>query len=154
MELSAIKSIILPLIESRNLRLMDLKWVQDGRTRILQVQIMYRDGSMDVDTCGEVSQAISERLDESPMAESEYFLEVCSPGAERPLTTDEDLHLAVEGYVHVLLLHPIEKSLEHEGLLLAFDGQQLTLQIMIKSRKKIITVAKENLVKARLAVKL
>ena len=154
MELSTIKAIISPIIESSNLRLMDLKWIQDGRTRILQVQIMYRDGTMDVDTCGEVSQAISELLDASPMADTEYFLEVCSPGAERPLTSEEDLHLAVEGYVHVLLLHPVEKSLEHEGKLLEYDGQQLTLQITVKSRKKIITVAKENLVKARLAVKL
>lgn len=154
MELSAIKTVILPVIEARKLRLMDLKWVQDGKTRILQVQIMYPDGTMDVDTCGEVSSEISDLLDQSPMADAEYYLEVCSPGAERPLTTDEDLHLAVEGYVHLLLLHPIEKSLEHEGYLVAFDGQQLTLDIMIKSRKKRITVAKENLVKARLAVKL
>jgi ribosome maturation factor RimP len=115
---------------------------------------MYPDGTMDIDTCGEVSQAVSDLLDRSPLAESEYYLEVCSPGAERPLTSDEDLHLAVEGYVHVLLLHPIEKSLEHEGKLLAFDGTQLSIEIMIKSRKKTITVAKENLVKVRLAVKL
>lgn len=154
MELGAIKTLIQPVLDARKLRLMDLKWVQDGHTRILQIQIMYPDGTMDVDTCSDVSQAVSELLDQSPMAEAEYYLEVCSPGAERPLTTDEDLHLAVEGYVHLLLLHPIEKSLEHEGKLLAFDGQQLTLQIMIKSRKKTISVAKENIVKARLAVKL
>ncbi len=154
MELGALKSLIQPVLDERKLRFMDLKWVQDGHTRILQLQIMYPDGTMDVDTCGEASQAVSDLLDRSPLAESEYYLEVCSPGAERPLTTDEDLHLAVEGYVHVLLLHPIEKSLEHEGKLLAFDGTQLTIEIMIKSRKKIITVAKENLVKARLAVKL
>ena len=154
MELGAIKTLIHPVLDARKLRLMDLKWVQDGHTRILQIQIMYPDGTMDVDTCSDVSSAVSDLLDQSPLAEAEYYLEVCSPGAERPLTTDEDLHLAVEGYVHLLLAHPIEKSLEHEGQLLAFDGQQLTMQIMIKSRKKIITVAKENIVKARLAVKL
>ena len=154
MELGALKTLIQPVLVARKLRLMDLKWVQDGHTRILQIQIMYPDGTMDVDTCSEVSTAVSDLLDQSPLADFEYYLEVCSPGAERPLTTDEDLHLAVEGYVHVLLLHPLEKSLEHEGKLLAYDGQQLTLEIMIKSRKKVILVAKENLVKARLAVKL
>lgn len=154
MELGALKTLIQPVLDARKLRLMDLKWVQDGHTRILQIQIMYPDGTMDVDTCGDVSSAVSDLLDQSALADSEYYLEVCSPGAERPLTTDEDLHLAVEGYVHVLLLHPLEKSLEHEGKLLAFDGTQLSLEIMIKSRKKVITVAKENLVKARLAVKL
>ena len=154
MELGALKSLIQPVLDDRKLRLMDLKWIQDGRTRILQLQIMYPDGTMDVDTCGDVSQIVSDLLDQSALAESEYYLEVGSPGAERPLTTDEDLHLAVEGYVHLLLLHPLEKSLEHEGKLLAYDGNQLTLEIMNKSRKKIITVAKENLVKARLAVKL
>ena len=154
MELGAIKTLIQPVLDARKLRLMDLKWVQDGHTRILQIQIMYPDGTMDVDTCGDVSTAVSDLLDQSPMAQSEYYLEVCSPGAERPLTTDEDLHLSVDGYVHLLLLHPLEKSLEHEGKLLAYDGHQLTVEIMLKSRKKVITVAKENLVKARLAVKL
>jgi ribosome maturation factor RimP len=154
MELGALKTLIQPVLDARKLRLMDLKWVQDGHTRILQIQIMYPDGTMDVDTCGDVSTAVSELLDQSPMAQSEYYLEVCSPGAERPLTTDEDLHLAVDGYVHLVLLHPLEKSLEHEGKLLAYDGHQLTVEIMLKSRKKVITVAKENLVKARLAVKL
>jgi len=49
---------------------------------------MFEDGTMDLDTCTLIASEISPLLDESPLKDMKYFLEVCSPGAERELKDD------------------------------------------------------------------
>ena len=154
MELRTIENLILPLLEEAKVRLVELKWLTDQKTRILQIAIMHPDGSMDLETCSIVSQKISDLLDTTELNETEYYLEVCSPGAERVLKTDEDITISIGGNVHVTLIHPIEKSLEHEGTLLDYDGTIGHLEIIHKTRKKTIEFTKDNLLKIRLAVKL
>ncbi|WP_199554767.1 ribosome maturation factor RimP [Sandaracinobacteroides hominis] len=59
----------------------------------LTLQIMLEDpatGQMKVDDCARVSRRISLLLDEADPIESEYMLEVSSPGIDRPLTRLKD----------------------------------------------------------------
>lgn len=154
MELRPIENLILPLLEEAKVRLVELKWLTDQKTRILQIAIMHPDGSMDLETCSTVSQKISDLLDTTELSEIDYYLEVCSPGAERQLKTEEDIKISIGGHVHVTLIHPIEKSLEHEGTLLDYDGKTGKLEIIHKTRKKTIEFTADNLLKIRLAVKL
>jgi ribosome maturation factor RimP len=154
MELRNIENLISPLLLEEKVHLVELKWLTDQKTRILQIAIMHPDGSMDLETCSRVSEKISEILDTTDLLNTDYYLEVCSPGAERILKTREDIQISVGGYVHLTLIHPIEKSLEHEGTLLDYDGQTGHLEIIHKTRKKIIEFTTDNILKLRLAVKL
>jgi ribosome maturation factor RimP len=47
------------------------------------------DTPLDLDVVAELSRVASDLLDTVPDADSEYVLEVSSPGVERPLTTDK-----------------------------------------------------------------
>lgn len=154
MELRTIENLISPLLLEAKVRLVELKWLTDQKTRILQIAIMHPDGSMDLQTCSEVSEKISDLLDTTELSDAEYYLEVCSPGAERPLKNTEDIQLAIGGNVHLTVIHPIEKRLEHEGTLVDYDGHVGHLEITHKTRKKIIEFTADNLLKIRLAVKL
>jgi len=154
MELKALENLISPLLIEANVSLVELKWLMDQKTRILQIAIMHPDGSMDIETCSQVSQKISDLLDTTEMVDTDYYLEVCSPGAERQLKGTSDIQLAIGGNVHITLIHPLEKSLEHEGTLLDYDGQLGHLEIVHKTRKKILEFSSENILKIRLAVKL
>jgi len=154
MELRSIENLIYPLLNAENIRIVELKWLNDQKTRILQIAIMHPDGTMDLETCSRLSPLISDLLDNSELGTSEYYLEVCSPGAERPLKSTEDIQLAVGKTIHLTLIHPIEKSLEHEGTLLDYDGAMGHLEVIHKTRKKIIEFGVDNLFKVRLAVKL
>lgn len=154
MELKALENLISPLLADAHVSLVELKWVMDQKTRILQIAIMHPDGSMDLETCSLVSQKISDLLDTTEMVNTDYYLEVCSPGAERQLKGTADIQLAIGGNVHLTLIHPLEKSLEHEGSLLDYDGQLGHLEIVHKTRKKILEFSSENILKIRLAVKL
>ena len=50
-----------------------------------------KEGGIDIDDCGRISEYLSEQLDENDPIPDAYFLEVSSPGAERPLKKPEDV---------------------------------------------------------------
>ncbi|MFL6561052.1 MAG: ribosome maturation factor RimP, partial [Bacillus sp. (in: firmicutes)] len=102
--------------------------------------------------CGLVSEKLSEKLDELDPIPHNYFLEVSSPGAERPLKKDKDFQKAIGKSVFIKTYEPIDGEKSFEGELLEFDGQQLKIEMKIKTRKKTIEIPYEKVANARLAV--
>ncbi len=152
MEQHQLEELVKTFLSQYSLTLSELKWHQEGKSRILQCAIMREDGSMDLDTCSEISEAIGPHLDEWLKNIDHYTLEVCSPGAERMIHSAQELQRVVGQHVYVLFEHPLEKSLEHTGKLKSFDGQKGQLEIRVKTRTKTIEFDYQNIVKIRLAV--
>ncbi len=152
MEQTQLENLVRSYLQKRALLLSELKWLQEGKSRILQMSIMTLSGTMDLDTCTSVSQDISPHLDEWLKDMDNYTLEVCSPGAERPLNSIEDIKSSLDKHVYVLFLHPINKSLEWTGKLISFDGEKGQIEVRIKSRTKVLDFDYQNIVKIRLAV--
>ena len=153
-QIAKIKVMIQPVLEQHKCSLYDLKWVQDGKMRILQVSVMYPDGSMDIDTCAGISEGISSLLDESDIISHEYFLEVCSPGAERELRTPQEIAAAVGEYVFVKLKDPKAGMDSVKGTMTAYDEDGIVVEYMAKAVKKKITIDPENIALIRLSVKI
>ncbi|MFL6555691.1 MAG: ribosome maturation factor RimP, partial [Bacillus sp. (in: firmicutes)] len=105
-----------------------------------------------IEDCGLVSERLSERLDELDPIPHNYFLEVSSPGAERPLKKDKDFQRAIGKNVFIKTYEPIDGEKSFEGNLLAFDGQHLKIEMKIKTRKKTIEIPYDKVANARLAV--
>lgn len=154
MELKEIEALIKPALLKHKVELAELKWTQEASMRILQCAVMFEDGTMDLDTCTLIASDISPLLDESPLKDMKYFLEVCSPGAERELKDDLDIKRSILKEVRILFHHPIEKALEWNGTLMDYDGVTGLLQVQIKARKKLLKFEKENIAKIHLAVKI
>lgn len=154
MELKTIETLILPVLEKHKCELVELRWTQESSMKILQCAIMFDDGKMDLETCSIISSEISPILDESSLKDMNYYLEVCSPGAERELKSDEDIARSVLKEVKILFHHPIEKSLEWSGMLMNYKDGEGSIQVQIKSRKKVLKFEKDNIAKIRLAVKI
>ncbi|KMY44973.1 hypothetical protein AC622_12705 [Bacillus sp. FJAT-27916] len=140
-----------PILEELNLELVEVEYVKEGRNWFLRVYID-KDGGVDIEECGLVSEKLSEQLDEKDPISNNYFLEVSSPGAERPLKKDQDYIKAIGKNVHVKTYEPIDNEKEFEGTLKDFDGSQVTLEIKIKTRKKELVIPYDKIAKARLAV--
>lgn len=122
--------------------------------RILQVSVMYPDGSMDIDTCAAVSEGISSLLDESDIISHEYFLEVCSPGAERELRSFEEIKEAIGEYVFVKLKDPKAGMDSVKGTLLEANEESVTISYMAKAVRKKIMIDSQNIALIRLSVKI
>lgn len=150
---SGIKHLILPVLEEMQLQLYEIAWRQEGNTKILQVAVMRADGSMDIDTCAEVSERLSEVLDEKDLIQHEYFLEVCSPGAERELHSEEEIQKAIGEYVYIKYRNPKGGRDELYGTLEQIEADHYHLSYMDKAVKKKIDIEKENVALIRLAVK-
>ncbi|OEH85855.1 ribosome maturation factor RimP [Desulfuribacillus stibiiarsenatis] len=146
-----IEEIAGPIVTKEQLELIDVEYVQEGANWFLRV-IIDKDGGIDIDDCGKISGIISKRLDELDPIKESYFLEVCSPGAEKPIKTAEDLTDSVGEYINVKTNVEIYEGKEFEGTLLSFDGFTLVLEIRIDSRKKKIEIPYEIVAKIRLAI--
>ena len=113
-------------------------------------------GGITLNDTADLTEVISPLLDQiqpDPFPE-QYFLEVTSPGLERPLKTKEAVAGAVGKYIHVGLYQAIDKQKVFEGTLLAFEEDELTMEYMDKTRKKTVQIPYSLVSKARLAVKL
>ncbi len=152
--ITAIKSLIDPILEKHNVLCYECKWVNEGKMRILQVAIMRNDGSMDLDTCQLVSNEVSDVLDQNDVITFEYYLEVCSAGAERELRSDAEISAVIGAHVFVRFNKPVEKKMEITGDLLSFEEGVLTIAYRDKQKKLEITVEKSNISLIRLAVAL
>lgn len=125
-----------PLIESHNFDLVDIEFVKEGKSWYLRVYID-KPGGITIEDCAEASDEISEKLDSldpDPFPEA-YFLEVSSPGAERPIKASDDWHRAVGQYIHISLYAPVDGQKVFEGTLDDYSDASLTLTYMAKTRK-------------------
>ncbi|GGE65259.1 ribosome maturation factor RimP [Priestia taiwanensis] len=140
-----------PIVDELNLELVDIEYVKEGKDWFLRVFIDSEDG-IDIEDCGNVSEKLSELLDEQDPIDNLYFLDVSSPGAERPLKKEKDFQKAIGKQVAIKTYEPINGEKMFEGQLLNFDGAEVTLLQTIKTRKKEIVIPYEKVASARLAV--
>ncbi|EMI11884.1 ribosome maturation factor RimP [Anoxybacillus gonensis] len=146
-----VEELVTPIVTDMGLELVDIEYVKEGKNWFLRVFIDSPTG-IDIDQCGVVSERLSEKLDEIDPIPHNYFLEVSSPGAERPLKKAKDFERAVGKNVYVKTYEPIDGQKEFEGRLTAFDGQTVTVEVKIKTKKKMVTIPYEKVASARLAV--
>lgn len=143
-----------PLLEKLGCRLYDIEWDTSMKTPILRVSVENTKGAMDLDTCAKCSEAISELLDAKDWNDQEYMLEVCSPGAERELKTEEHLNQAKGEYVYCKMKDPKEGLSDVTGDLIDIAQDSITIAYKLKGRPKKITIDKDNIAFISTAVKL
>lgn len=149
-----VTQLVTPILEERHFELYDLEFVKEGKSWYLRVYID-KEAGINIEECAEVSDLLSEKLDEmdpDPIPQA-YFLEVSSPGAERPLKKPADFEKAIGQYVNISLYQPIDGAKIYEGTLQQVDDETLTLDILVKTRHKTIVIPRQKVAKARLAIK-
>ncbi|MFP5111282.1 ribosome maturation factor RimP [Bacillaceae bacterium C204] len=146
-----VEELATPIFQELGLELVEIEYVKEGKSWFLRVYID-KDNGVDIEDCGLVSEKLSEKLDELDPIPHNYFLEVSSPGAERPLKKDKDFQKAIGKNVFIKTYEPIDGEKSFEGALLEFDGQHLKIEMKIKTRKKTIEIPYEKVANARLAV--
>ena len=151
MSASKIKSIVeefaTPYLTENGFQLVDVEYVKEGSNWFLRIYVD-KDGGIDIDDCGRISEFMSAKLDELDPISEAYFLEVSSPGAERPLKKADDVAKAVGKHVFVTTYEPIDGSKEFEGKLESFDGTTLTIAIGRKQH----AIPYSKVASARLAI--
>lgn len=149
---SVIEELVTPIVEELNLELVEIEFLKEGRNWFLRVYIDTPEGGIDIEQCALVSERLSEILDEKDPIEQNYYLEVSSPGAERPLRKESDFEKSVGKFIYVKTYEPIKDMKEFQGYLRSYTEEGLELEVRIKTRKLTVFIEKEKIAKARLAI--
>jgi ribosome maturation factor RimP len=144
---TAVEEMVKPFLDENGFELVDVEYVKEGSNWFLRVYVD-KEGNIDIDECGRISEYLSEKLDENDPVTDAYFLEVSSPGAERPLKKPEDVTKAVGKHVLVTTYEPIGGLKEFEGTLISFDGEDIVVEI----GKKRHVIPYTKVASARLAI--
>lgn len=111
-----------PIVEDLNYELVDVEFVKEGANWYLRIYID-KSGGIGIDDCQTVSERISNILDEKDPIEQSYYLEVSSPGLERPLKTERDFIKYKGELVEIKVFQPIDGKKLFEGELVGLiDG--------------------------------
>ncbi|XJZ28534.1 ribosome maturation factor RimP [Bacillota bacterium Lsc_1132] len=146
-----VEELAAPIVTELGLELVEVEYVKEGKNWFLRVYID-KDTGVDIEECGLVSEKLSEKLDELDPITHNYFLEVSSPGAERPLKKPKDFEKTIGKQILVKTYEPIDGEKVFEGKLLAFDGSVVSIEVKIKTRKKTVDIPYEKVASARLAI--
>lgn len=144
---SIVESFLTPYLDENGFQLVDVEYVKEGSNWFLRIYVD-KDGGIDIDDCGRISEFASAKLDELDPISDAYFLEVSSPGAERPLKKAEDVAKAVGKHVFVTTYEPVDGAKEFEGRLDGFDGN--VIEMTVGRRKHAIPY--DKVASARLAI--
>ncbi|KPU28176.1 hypothetical protein TR13x_02235 [Caloranaerobacter sp. TR13] len=142
------REIALQIVEDYNFELVDVEFVKEGSQRFLRIFID-KPGGITIEDCQKVSERISDRLDEIDPIEENYYLEVSSPGLDRPLKTENDYKKSLGKEVEISLYKPIEGRKKFIGKLKNYDKSTVTIEL---DQGSLITIDRKDLAKINLAV--
>lgn len=144
MNTDKIKKEIEGFLSSRGMKLFDLQYSKKDQTLTVLL-----DEKLSMNELEEVSNEISQLLDkyEDEFVDN-YFLDVSTVGAERPIRNKEELKDAVGEYIYVKV-----KGNEYYGTLHSFENETLTLKVKDKTREKDVLIEYPQIKKVRYAVK-
>lgn len=116
-----------PITDSLGLVLVDIEYKKEGNGYILRA-IIDKPGGITIEDCEDVSNILSEKLDELDPIESSYNLEVQSPG-ERNLKKDREFEYFKSRDVEVKLYEAVEGKKTYDGKLIGLDQGTIKIEL-------------------------
>ncbi len=142
-----------PLAVENDFQIVDIEYLKEGKNWFLRIYID-KVGGVDLNDCARFNQLVSEKMDtiEPDPIPYAYYLEVSSPGAERPLKTKEDFETAQGRYINITLFNPVEGQNVYEGTLSELTEEKAVMIVKDKTKEKEVEIQRDNISKARLAI--
>lgn len=115
------------IAESLNYELVDVEYLKEYGSYYLRVYID-KPGGINLDDCQNMSEQLSESLDENDPIRTAYFLEVSSPGLDRPLKTDKDLKRNLGKDIELSLHTAFNDKKYYNGVLKDYNEEFINIE--------------------------
>ena len=155
-----ISNLLSPTVQALGLELLGVEYLPSpgGATLRLYIDIPLGDAEGDSETprmvgiedCEAVSREVSAQLDVEDPISGNYTLEVSSPGVDRPLFTPAQFARFLGEQVKIGLKLPQDGRRRLQGRIAAVEGERIELDIEAKPEPQRLSVAFDNIEKARL----
>lgn len=149
-----VRSAVEPIIAERNDEFVDIEYVKEKGQNYLRIYVDKEPNGIDIDEIADLSELVSgklDTLDPDPLPDP-YILELSSPGAERPIKTENDWEKAQGEYVHLGLYQKIDGKKMYEGTLKSYNDDEVELEVKIKTRRKTVVVPRKLIANIRFAI--
>lgn len=123
--LEALHELVVPVVETMGCEFWGLEYLSSGRSAMLRIYI--DNDPVAVEDCEKVSRQVSSLLDVEDLIDSEYTLEVSSPGLDRPLYTLAQYEKYLGEDVALKLRFPYEGRRNFKGRLSGVEGEDVLL---------------------------
>lgn len=144
-----IEELVLPITNENNIEIVDVEYVKEAGEYYLRIFID-KDGGVSLNDCEVVTRAINPILDEKDPIKENYFLEVSSPGLDRPLKKEKDFGRYAGRDVEVKLYKPIN-GLKHFEAELVELAENKVVKLIVDGEE--MEFDKKDIALIRLAVK-
>lgn len=142
-----IQALLAPTVASLGLELLGVEFVPSGHSALLRLYIDAPGRLVGIEDCEAASREVSALLDVEDPIESEYTLEVSSPGVDRPLFSVEQFARFLGEQAKVQLRLPQDGRRRMAGRIAAAAEGRVTLDVEGLGE---LSVAMDNIEKARL----
>lgn len=128
-----ITAMVEPILQGTDMTLVDVEYVRekDWYLRIF----LDKPGGVEIDDCQLVSEKLTNELDAKDPIKEKYFLEVSSPGIDRPLKKDKDFEAAYGSKVDIMFYAPWNGLKNLTGVLVSHDDATVTVKKIIKGKE-------------------
>lgn len=136
------------ILDKEGLELIELTWRRHGRRMVLRFLVDKPDSAISMAECIHLNEAIGELLDKKDLIQTNYTLEVSSPGLDRPLVERKDFERNIGRKVR-LVTTPLGKEEVLVGKLGEVDEENI---VIIKKDGSHNVIPRKTIAKARLEV--
>lgn len=135
-----VEGLLKPIIENIGYKLYDVEYAKEAKNYFLRIFIDKEKGSIDLEDCEKVNDAITDILDEADYIKEQYFLEVSSPGIERVIRKDSQLQDNIGTNIEINLFKPINGSKKFQGILKEFNNEEIIIE-----NEDVINIPRKNI---------
>ena len=146
---ATIEELVSEITEPLNFEIVDVEYVKEAGEYYLRVYLD-KEGGISLNDCEAVSRQLSEVLDVKDPIKDNYFLEVSSPGLDRPLKKDKDFVRYAGRDVEIKLYKPLNGSKQFEGTLVGLTEEN-TIKVIINDEE--VEFNRKEVALVRLAIK-
>lgn len=115
-----------PIVEELGYDLVDVEYLKENGRYFLRFYIGKPEG-ITIDDCQIVSEQVGVKLDKLDLIRDSYYLEVSSPGLDRPLETDKDLIRNKGKKIEISLYKTFDGKKKYTGELLDFSEKHIII---------------------------
>jgi len=144
-----LRELIEPIVKVNNLDFVDIEYIKEGDNWILRVFVENPEGELTIDHLSNLSRLISRKLDEEDPIDKSYFLEVSSPGVERPLRKIKDYERFAGEEIKISTYRKINDTKEFIGKLIGIDENKV-ITIKLRDTEEEMEIDYSDVAKANL----
>jgi len=128
-KLGQLEDLLRPIVEGLGYEFWGIEFRSRGHHSLLRVFIDDAENGIAIDDCEKVSRQISGVMDVEDPIQTEYTLEVSSPGMDRPLFRLEQYEAFVGHQVRIRLRMAFEGRRKFQGLIKGVEGDDVVVLV-------------------------